>query len=148
MHKLISANKTNTNWADGLVLFFYITKRTLSVCQSGCSLATATVLKIQVWSSPNDSKCVRLGVSVLKISNLPKPEVELWKNVKSRRDLQLGVVLWVSPWMHILLGCKGSTFFLCIMKVHVKGFLWTEVWLIQVVTMQYPTQRLITDLLI
>ena len=28
-----------------------------------------------VWSSPNDSKCLRLGVSVLKISNLPIPEV-------------------------------------------------------------------------
>ena len=35
-----------------------------------------------VWSSPNDSKCVRLGVSVLKISNLPIPEVAFNKNVK------------------------------------------------------------------
>ena len=35
-----------------------------------------------VWSSPNDSKCLRLGVSVLKISNLPIPEVAFNKNVK------------------------------------------------------------------
>ena len=35
-----------------------------------------------VWSSPNDSKYVRLGVSVLKISNLPIPEVAFKKNVK------------------------------------------------------------------
>ena len=35
-----------------------------------------------VWSSPNDSKCLRLGVSVLKIFNLPIPEVAFKKNVK------------------------------------------------------------------
>ena len=35
-----------------------------------------------VWFSPNDSKCLRLGVSVLKISNLPIPEVAFNKNVK------------------------------------------------------------------
>merc|ERR1712016_10424 len=35
-----------------------------------------------VWSSPNDSKCLRLGVSVLRISNLPIPEVAFNKNVK------------------------------------------------------------------
>ena len=35
-----------------------------------------------VWSSPNDSKCLCLGVSVLKIFNLPIPEVAFNKNVK------------------------------------------------------------------
>ena len=56
----------------------------LSVCLSvglfprhGYSFKDTTV-----WSSPNDSKCLRLGVSVLKISNLPIPEVAFNKNVK------------------------------------------------------------------
>ena len=36
-----------------------------------------------VWSSPNDSKCVRLGVSVLQISNVPIPEVAFKKKRKN-----------------------------------------------------------------
>ena len=75
-----------------------------------------------VWSSPNDSKCVRLGVSVLKISNLPIPEVAFKKNVKILTFFpQLGVVLWDLPWMYTLLSYMHWTFFL----LRVKW--WTEV---------------------
>ena len=65
---------------------YYVLKPSvcLSVCLSvgmfprhGYSFKDTTV-----WSSPNDSKCLRLGVSVLKISNLPIPEVAFNKNVK------------------------------------------------------------------
>ena len=49
----------------------------LNVCVSGCVYPRHgySFKDITVWSSPNDCKCVRLGVSVLKISNLPIAEV-------------------------------------------------------------------------
>ena len=58
-----------------------------------------------VWSSPNDSKCLRLGVSVLKIFNLPIPEVAFKNNVK------ISLFFATRPCALILLSCKVSTFF-------------------------------------
>ena len=58
----------------------------MSVCVFGCVCVFPrhgySFKDTTVWSSPNDSKCVRLGVSVLKISNLPILEVAFNKNVK------------------------------------------------------------------
>ena len=57
-----------------------IYKRRLSVgfCKDSVGMFTRHGYSFKdttVWSSQNDSKCVRLGVSVRKMSKLPKPEV-------------------------------------------------------------------------
>ena len=94
----------NGNYAEVLSILVIeghlYTKRRLSQCLCVCSDVCVfprhgySFKDTTVWSSPNDSKCVRLGVSVLKISNLPIPEVAFKKNVKILTFFpQLGVVL-------------------------------------------------------
>ena len=112
-----------------LISYIYIMfQNLLSVCLSVCLSVGLfprhgySFKDRTVWSSPNDSKCLRLGVSVLKISNLPIPEVAFKKNVKILTFFpQLGVVLWDLPWMYTLLSYMHWTFFL----LRVKW--WTEV---------------------
>ena len=58
---------------------------------SGCSLDGYSFKDTTVWSSQNDSKCLRLGISVLKISNLPKAEVE-WTKFTAEKETATGLL--------------------------------------------------------
>ena len=101
----------------------------LSVC-SGCLFPRHgySFKDTTVWSSPNDSNCLRLGVSVLKISNLPIPEVAFFK----RKNL--AIICSSALCFDFYQGCTSYSavrtqpfFLVCIMKVRVKRILWTEI---------------------
>ena len=97
----------------------------LSVC-SGCVFPRHgySFKDRTVWSSPNDSKCLRLGVSVLKISNLPIPEVAFNKNVKISQFFATRPCALIFTMNAHFTQLQGFNFFFMHSKVRVK---WTEV---------------------